>query len=173
MTAEKDETLQALDQDYQYGFKDEIEPIYTTGTGLSEEVVRQISAAKNEPDWMLDFRLKAYQTYLKMPLPAFGPDLTKIDFDHLNYFRRDAKKAVRDWDEVPDKIKETFEKLGVPQAERQYLAGSSAQYESEVVYEKNQRGPGPAGRFVHVNRRRRPSGARFGQKVLRQAGQAG
>lgn len=136
MTAEKDETLQALDQDYQYGFKDEIEPIYTTGTGLSEEVVRQISAAKNEPDWMLDFRLKAYQTYLKMPLPAFGPDLTKIDFDHLNYFRRDAKKAVRDWDEVPDKIKETFEKLGVPQAERQYLAGSSAQYESEVVYEK-------------------------------------
>ena len=136
MTAEKDETLQALDQDYQYGFKDEIEPIYTTGTGLSEEVVRQISAAKKEPDWMLDFRLKAYQTYLKMPLPAFGPDLTKIDFDHLNYFRRDAKKAVRDWDEVPDKIKETFEKLGVPQAERQYLAGSSAQYESEVVYEK-------------------------------------
>lgn len=136
MTVEKDETLQALDQDYQYGFKDEIEPIYTTGTGLSEEVVRQISAAKKEPDWMLDFRLKAYQTYLKMPLPAFGPDLTKIDFDHLNYFRRDAKKAVRDWDEVPDKIKETFEKLGVPQAERQYLAGSSAQYESEVVYEK-------------------------------------
>ena len=85
---------------------------------------------------MLDFRLKAYQTYLKLPLPAFGPDLTKIDFDHLNYFRRDAKKAVRDWSEVPDQIKETFEKLGVPQAERQYLAGSSAQYESEVVYEK-------------------------------------
>ncbi|MCD5440726.1 hypothetical protein LOB45_08595 [Lactobacillus delbrueckii subsp. lactis] len=75
MTAEKDETLQALDQDYQYGFKDEIEPIYTTGTGLSEEVVRQISVAKNEPDWMLDFRLKAYQTYLKMPPAGFWPGL--------------------------------------------------------------------------------------------------
>ena len=83
---------------------------------------------------MLDFRLQAYRTYQQLPMPKFGPDLSAIDFDHLNYFRRDANEAVRSWDEVPDKIKETFEKLGVPQAERQYLAGSSAQYESEVVY---------------------------------------
>ena len=76
----------------------------------------------------------AYRTYQQLPMPKFGPDLSAIDFDHLNYFRRDANEAVRSWDEVPDKIKETFEKLGVPQAERQYLAGSSAQYESEVVY---------------------------------------
>lgn len=131
---EQDETLRSLDHEYEYGFKDDVKPVYTTGEGLSEAVVRQISAAKHEPDWMLDFRLQAYRTYQQLPMPKFGPDLSAIDFDHLNYFRRDANEAVRSWDDVPDKIKETFEKLGVPQAERQYLAGSSAQYESEVVY---------------------------------------
>lgn len=120
--------------EYQYGFKDDVTPVLTTGEGLNEDVIRQISKAKNEPKWMLDFRLKAYQTYLKAPMPNFGPDLTKIDFDHINYFRRDTDFVARDWDDVPDKIKETFDRLGVPQAERKYLAGSSAQYESEVVY---------------------------------------
>ncbi len=118
----------------QYGFKDRVTPILTTGQGLNEAVIRQISAAKHEPEWMLRFRLRAYATYRKLPLPQFGPDLSALDFEKINYFRRDTSRPVRRWEDVPAQIKETFERLGVPQAERQYLAGSSAQYESEVVY---------------------------------------
>ena len=129
-----DEAIKNLGGQYQYGFKDDIEPIYTTGEGLSEEVVRKISAAKNEPKWMLDIRLAAYKTYRKLSLPNFGPDLTKLDYEHINYFRRDSDFVARKWEDVPEDIKKTFDKLGVPQAERKYLAGSSAQYESEVVY---------------------------------------
>lgn len=126
--------LASLSQPYQYGFKDDVTPTYTTGEGLTEEIVREISRVKNEPEWMLEFRLKAYQRYLQMELPDFGPDLSELDFEHINYFRRDSDFIARDWEDVPEKIKETFERLGVPEAERKYLAGSSAQYESEVVY---------------------------------------
>lgn len=129
-----DEAIKNLGGQYQYGFKDDIEPIYTTGEGLSEEIVRKISAAKNEPKWMLDIRLAAYKTYRKLSLPNLGPDLTKLDYEHINYFRRDSDFVARKWEDVPEDIKKTFDKLGVPQAERKYLAGSSAQYESEVVY---------------------------------------
>lgn len=127
-------TMPELGGEYKYGFKDDIEPLFTTGEGLTEDIVRQISAAKNEPEWMLDFRLKAYELYRKLPMSDFGPDLSPLDFEHINYFRRDSDRVARDWDDVPEEIKKTFDRLGVPEAERKYLAGSSAQYESEVVY---------------------------------------
>ena len=122
------------DEDYQYGFNDDIQPEFSTGRGLTEEVVRKISAEKNEPKWMLDYRLKAYQIYKKMPMPDFGPDLSDLNLDDMLYYQKYTKKKYRDWDDVPDEIKETFERLGVPEAERKYLAGSGAQYESEMVY---------------------------------------
>ncbi len=128
------EEMPKLGGEYQYGFKDDITPVFTTGEGLTEEIVRAISAAKNEPEWMLEFRLNAYKIYRKLEMPKFGPDLSKLDFEHINYFRRDTDKVARDWDDVPEDIKKTFDRLGVPEAERKYLAGSSAQYESEVVY---------------------------------------
>ncbi|CAM2794834.1 Fe-S cluster assembly protein SufB [Dellaglioa algida] len=120
--------------EYEYGFKDDFEPIYSTGRGLTEATVREISAAKNEPEWMLDYRLRAFSLYEKMPMPSFGPDLSQLDLANMRYFQRASDTIARDWDDVPDKIKETFDRLGVPEAERKYLAGSSAQYESEVVY---------------------------------------
>ncbi|MDR1568608.1 MAG: Fe-S cluster assembly protein SufB [Streptococcaceae bacterium] len=121
-------------QEYQFGFHDDVEPIYSTGSGLTEAVVREISKAKDEPEWMLTFRLKALETFHKMEMPTWGADLSDIDFDKIKYFQRASDKAARDWEDVPDKIKETFERIGIPEAERAYLAGASAQYESEVVY---------------------------------------
>lgn len=123
-----------LGEKYLYGFKDQVKPLYTTGRGLSTDKIRMISKIKNEPQWMLDFRLNAFEIYQKMPMPNFGPDLSAIDFENINYFRKDTANVARKWEDVPDTIKETFDKLGVPEAERKYLAGSSAQYESEAVY---------------------------------------
>ncbi|GAF40554.1 iron-sulfur cluster assembly protein SufB [Agrilactobacillus composti DSM 18527 = JCM 14202] len=120
--------------DYDYGFSDDVKPVFSTGRGLTEDIVRKISAHKKEPKWMLDFRLKSYEIYKKMPMPDFGPDLSGLDLDNMLYFQTATDKQYRDWDDVPEKIKDTFERLGVPEAERKYLAGSSAQYESEVVY---------------------------------------
>lgn len=98
-------TMPEVGGEYKYGFKDDIEPLFTTGEGLTEDIVRQISAAKNEPEWMLDFRLKAYELYRKLPMPDFGPDLSPLDFEHINYFRRDSDRVARDWDDVPEEIK--------------------------------------------------------------------
>lgn len=120
--------------DYQFGFHDDVEPIYSTGKGLSEAVVRELSAAKNEPEWMLEFRLKSLETFNKMPMQTWGADLSDINFDDIIYYQKASDKPARSWDDVPDKIKETFERIGIPEAERAYLAGASAQYESEVVY---------------------------------------
>lgn len=120
--------------EYEYGFHDDVRPKFTTGRGLTEETVRQISAEKNEPQWMLDYRLKSYKTYQKLAMPNFGPDLSDLDLENMLYYQKMTDRKYRDWDDVPDKMKETFDRLGVPEAERKYLAGSSAQYESEVVY---------------------------------------
>lgn len=120
--------------DYQFGFHDDVEPIYSTGKGLNEAVVRELSAAKGEPEWMLEFRLKSLETFQKMPMQTWGADLSDIDFDDIIYYQKASDKPARSWDDVPEKIKETFERIGIPQAERAYLAGASAQYESEVVY---------------------------------------
>ena len=122
------------DRDYEYGFHDDVKPAYSTGRGLTEATVREISAAKHEPQWMLDYRLNAYHEYLKIPMPKFGPDLTKLDLKDMLYYQKMTDKKFRDWKEVPADLKRTFDRLGVPEAERKYLAGSSAQYESEVVY---------------------------------------
>lgn len=129
--AEKDELQFGA---YEYGFADEHTSIADTGVGLSEEVVRKISAFKNEPEWMLEFRLNALKAFLKMKNPPFGPDLSSIDFDSYTYFNRVVSGETRSWDEVPEQIKNTFEKLGIPEAEREFLAGVATQYDSEVVY---------------------------------------
>ncbi|VDG26256.1 Fe-S cluster assembly protein SufB [Lactiplantibacillus mudanjiangensis] len=133
---QKVEQVVSDNQNYEYGFHDDITPVYSTGEGLTEAVVRQISAAKHEPQWMLDYRLKAYDIYQKLPMPKFGPDLSGLDMAHMKYFQKATDKKYRNWEDVPPKIKETFDRLGVPEAERKYLAGSSAQYESEVVYHR-------------------------------------
>ena len=121
-------------EDYKYGFKDEDTSIVNTGIGLTEDVVRQISKLKDEPEWMLEFRLKAFKAFQEMPMPSFGPDLSMLNFDSYTYFTRMANGEAKNWDDVPETVKNTFQKLGIPEAEQKYLAGVSTQYESEVVY---------------------------------------
>ena len=120
--------------DYKYGFRTDVSEVLTTGKGLSLEVVEKISEFKNEPEWMKEIRVKAYKKFISMPQPDFGPNLDFIDFDDYTYYIKTSKNVEKSWDEVPEKIKETFEKLGIPEAERKYLGGLSTQFESEVVY---------------------------------------
>ncbi len=122
------------DREYQYDFKDDVKSIFSTGTGLSEDVIRAISKEKNEPEWMLEFRLDAYRKFIKMPNPSFGPDVSNLDFDSYTYYTRYVKGDKTDWDEVPETIKNTFNKLGIPEQEQKYLSGAATQYESEMVY---------------------------------------
>ena len=121
-------------EDYKYGFKDKDVSIIKTDIGLNEDIIRQISKLKNEPEWMLEYRLKSYKAFLKLSLPSFGPDLSNLDYDTYTYFTRLSNKESQNWDEVPETVKNTFDKLGIPEAEQKYLAGVSTQYESEVVY---------------------------------------
>jgi len=127
-----------FDEEYKYGFRDEHKAVFQTGKGLNEEVVRTISKMKGEPDWMLQFRLKALEQFLKMPLPRWGGNLDDLDFDDIQYYVKPSEKQGRTWEEVPEEIKATFDKLGIPEAEQKFLAGVSAQYESEVVYHNMQ-----------------------------------
>src|SRR5690554_97714 len=126
--------IDAIVGDYKFGFRTENTPVINTGKGLNEEIVRAISKYKNEPEWMLEFRLKSYKKFLELENPKWGPDLSFINFDEITYFLRASDRAETSWDEVPKEIKDTFEKLGIPEAERNYLAGVSTQFESEVVY---------------------------------------
>ena len=126
--------IDAIVGDYQFGFKTETTPFYSIPKGISEEVVRKISEYKQEPSWMTDIRVKAYQQFASVPNPTWGPDLSFIDFDEFTYFIKSSERAETSWDDVPEEIKDTFEKLGIPEAERKYLAGVSTQFESEVVY---------------------------------------
>lgn len=109
-------------------------PRYAAKPGLSEEVVREISGQKGEPAWMLEKRLKALELFLAAPLPSWGPDLSKINFDELIYFVRPDAQEEKSWDKVPEDIRETFDKLGIPKAEQEVLAGVGAQYDSDVIY---------------------------------------
>lgn len=120
--------------DYQFGFITDSKPIMDTGKGINEEIVRQISEIKKEPKWMTDYRLESYNNFINTPNPNWGPDLSFIDFQEFTYYIKSTDKAMNSWEDVPEKIKETFERLGIPQAERNYLAGVSTQFESEVVY---------------------------------------
>ncbi|HEX6500778.1 MAG TPA: Fe-S cluster assembly protein SufB [Micromonosporaceae bacterium] len=131
-----EEQLAALGR-YQYGWADPDVAGASAQRGLSEAVVRDISGKKNEPQWMLDLRLKGLRLFQRKPLPAWGADLTDIDFDNIKYFVRSTEKQAASWDELPEDIKRTYDKLGIPEAEKQRLiAGVAAQYESEVVYHK-------------------------------------
>ncbi|MGA2871988.1 MAG: Fe-S cluster assembly protein SufB [Candidatus Dormibacteria bacterium] len=123
-----------LTKDYKYGFNDGDEFVFRSERGLSPEVVADISRRKGEPSWMLEFRLKALEHFRQRPMPTWGADLSGIDFDDIYYYVRPAEEQGRTWDEVPEGIKRTFDRLGIPDAERKFLAGVSAQYESEVVY---------------------------------------
>jgi Fe-S cluster assembly protein SufB len=126
--------IDAIIGDYQYGFKTETTPFYSIPKGISEEVVISISKYKNEPQWMTDIRVEAYRFFTSKPNPTWGPDLSFINFDEFTYFIKSSERAETSWDDVPSEIKDTFEKLGIPEAERKYLAGVSTQFESEVVY---------------------------------------
>lgn len=120
--------------EYKYGFHDKDVSIFRTERGLTEKVVREISKIKDEPEWMLSYRLKALEHFYKTPMPQWGGDLSELDFDEITYYVKPSERSERSWDEVPEEIKRTFDKLGIPEAEQKYLAGVSAQYESEVVY---------------------------------------
>jgi Fe-S cluster assembly protein SufB len=119
-----------------WGWRDPESYVFKPKKGLSREVVEEISWMKSEPDWMRRFRLKAYQRYERRPMPTWGPDLSGIDFQDIFYFLRATDRSMGDWADVPDDIKNTFDRLGIPEAERKFLAGVSAQYESEVVYHR-------------------------------------
>ena len=126
-----------VSDDYKFGFHTDVKNVYDTGKGISEEVVRKISAFKNEPLWMLNIRLKAYNEFMKMNWPKFGPSLSNINFDDYIYYIKSSDKTANNWEEVPEAIKDTFDKLGIPEAERKYLAGVTSQFESEAVYHNN------------------------------------
>ncbi len=120
--------------EYKYGFRDEDVSIFRSERGLTEEIVREISKMKEEPEWMLDFRLKSLEQFYSKPMPTWGGDLSELNFDEIRYYVKPSERSERSWDEVPEEIKRTFDRLGIPEAEQKYLAGVSAQYESEVVY---------------------------------------
>jgi Fe-S cluster assembly protein SufB len=138
MTAIKPE-LQGIEgiENYKFGWSDDDSYAVHVERGLSEQVVRNISALKDEQEWMLDLRLKGLKLFAKKPMPTWGSDLSGIDFDNIKYFVRSTEKQAATWDDLPADIKATYDKLGIPEAEKQRLvAGVAAQYESEVVYHK-------------------------------------
>ena len=122
--------------DYKYGFHDPESATIRFDKGLSEQVVRDISELKGEPEWMTDIRVKAYHHFMEREMPTWGncESLAGIDFDNVTYFLRSSDKTEKDWDDVPDDIKRTFDRLGIPEAEQKWLGGVTAQYESEAVY---------------------------------------
>src|SRR5687767_160054 len=123
-----------IDDSYKYGFHDDIKSVLSTKRGLSKRVVEEISHMKNEPDWMLQNRLRAYDIFLQKVLPMWGGELRNLDFNNIFYYIKPFDKQGRTWDDVPAEIKNTFDKIGIPEAERKFLAGVGAQYDSEVVY---------------------------------------
>jgi Fe-S cluster assembly protein SufB len=128
------QNLRDIKEQDRYDFRTEIDYAHTSRRGIGEDVVRELSALKNEPEWMLGFRLKALDIFFSMPMPTWGVDLGTLDFEQFYYFMRATREKTRTWEEVPDAIKDTFEKLGIPEAERKYLAGVETQMDSETVY---------------------------------------
>ena len=122
---------------YQLGWSDAEDYVFKPKRGLNEDIVREMSWMKGEPEWMLDFRLKSLRAFEKRPMPNWGGDMSEIYFDDIYYYIKPTEPQVDDWDDLPDAIKNTYEKLGIPEAERKYLAGVTAQYESEVVFHRN------------------------------------
>ena len=144
--------LKDINADYteRYGFHDAENYLYKAPKGLTRELVEKISEFKNEPQWMREFRLKALDHFLARPMPTWGsPMLAEVDFDNIHYFVRASERAERSWDDVPEDVKKTFDRLGIPEAERKFLAGVGAQYESEVVYHQVNEDARGAGRDLH------------------------
>lgn len=126
-----------IELDYnKYDFRDDVKYLHETKRGLSKKVVEEISRIKDEPDWMRENRIEAYEHFVDRPTPDWGADLSTIDYDNIVYYRKPSDKEEADWDKVPPEIKKTYEKLGIPEAERKFLGGVGAQYDSEVVYHK-------------------------------------
>ncbi len=125
--------------EYKYGFRDPQTYVFRPERGLNRQVVEQISAMKQEPQWMLEFRLKALEHFQQRPMPTWGGDLSSLNLDEIYFYTRPTDKEGRNWEEVPDTIKNTFNKLGIPEAEQKFLAGVGAQYESEMVYHNIQK----------------------------------
>ncbi len=122
---------------YKLGWNDEVDYVYKPKRGLDENIINEISWMKGEPQWMRDFRLKSYRHFLKRPMPNWGGDMSQIYFDEIFYYIKPTEGQVDRWEDLPDAIKRTYEKLGIPEAERKYLAGVTAQFESEVVFHRN------------------------------------
>ena len=128
------ETRIPVNEEYKYGFHDEDVSIYNTGKGLTRDTILAISHKKKEPQWMLDFRLRAFEQFESMDIQTWGPDVTNLDFDDYTYYIKPSDKTEKSWEDVPDTIKDTFDKLGIPEAEKEFLAGVTTQYDSEAVY---------------------------------------
>lgn len=127
--------IEDIGNEYKYGFVDEVKPVWKAEKGLSRRVVEAISYHKDEPAWMLEFRLKALEIYQSKPVPTWGADLSGLNMDEIYFYAKPTEKRdARSWDEVPEEIRRTYEKLGIPEAERKVLAGVGAQYDSEMVY---------------------------------------
>ncbi len=131
---ESEEIKKFLGNEYKYGFRDPEKFSFKTKKGLNEKIVRQISEIKKEPKWMTEMRLKGYKHFKERPLPLWGADLRQIDFQDIYYYGKPEGEQSRSWDDVPEYIKKTFDRLGIPEAEKKFLSGVGAQYESEVVY---------------------------------------
>ncbi len=129
-------TTENLNMDYsKYDFKDSIDQyVYLSKKGLARETVEEISRLKDEPEWMKQFRLRSYDVFMSKPMPNWGGNLSKIDFQNIFYYAKASEKQGKSWEDVPESVRNTFEKLGIPEAERKFLAGVGAQYQSEVVY---------------------------------------
>lgn len=125
------------EKDYKFNFTTDVKNVTDSGRGLNEDVINFISQMKHEPEWMRNFRLQSYKYFLKIENPKWGPDLSQINFDDYTYYVKSTKKTENTWEEVPESIKQTFEKIGIPEAERKFFSGASAQFESEVVYHRN------------------------------------
>ena len=133
MAVEQQTHLEELG-DYKFGFRNEENYAFKSRRGLDREIVEEISWMKSEPQWMRDFRLRSLRTFERKPLPTWGANLGEVDFQNMFYYIKPMEKQGRTWEEVPEDIKNTFDRLGIPEAERKFLAGVGAQYESEVVY---------------------------------------
>jgi len=139
MGKNKKNSASELNIEYKYGFSMPDSSVYKTARGLDEQRVREISHVKKEPQWMTDFRVKSYHIFKEKPMPEWGADLSGINFDDIVYFARHSETQSQTWEDLPQEIKDTYDKIGVPEAEKKFLAGVSAQYDSEVVYESIQK----------------------------------
>ena len=119
-----------------YGFHDTEQHVFKSRKGLNKDIVAEISKHKGEPQWMLDYRLKALEIFEKKPLPTWGGDVSQIDFQDIFYYVKPTSEEAKSWEDVPADMKRTFDKLGIPEAEQKFLSGVGAQYDSEVVYHK-------------------------------------